>query len=143
MDEILTYDQIKARYAPDWVLIGDLVTDENLDVLSGKVLFHSPDHEEVWHKVAEFKPGRFAVECLGTYPEGMECKATVLTGGSAQVVPLVVVTRLSALGQHRLGFPVVAHSLPAGALADGLLGLDLLQNQVLTIDFRAGQITLA
>jgi hypothetical protein len=72
MDGILTYEQIKARYTPEWVLIGDLVTDEKLEVLSGRVLFHSPDRDEVWHKVEEFKPQRFAVECLGTYPEGME-----------------------------------------------------------------------
>ena len=39
MDEILTYDQIKSRYAPDWVLIGDLVTADDLEVLSGRVLF--------------------------------------------------------------------------------------------------------
>ena len=72
MDEIMTYDQIKVRYAPDWVLIGDLVTDDNLEVLSGRVLFHGPDHDEVCRKVQEFKPGRFAVEYLGTYPEGVE-----------------------------------------------------------------------
>jgi aspartyl protease family protein len=80
---------------------------------------------------------------LGFDPSLSTLRATVLTGGSAHVVPLVVVTRFSALGQHRFGLPVVAHSLPASALADGLLGLDFLQNQVLTIDFRAGQITLA
>ena len=80
---------------------------------------------------------------LGFDPGQSPLRATVLTGGSANVVPLVVVTRLSALGQHRFGFPVLAHALPAGALADGLLGLDFLRNQVLTLDFRAGQITLA
>jgi predicted aspartyl protease len=80
---------------------------------------------------------------VGFDPGQSTSKATVLTGGSPQILPLVVVTRLSALGQHQFGLPVVAHSVPAAALADGLLGLDFLQNQVLTIDFRAGQITLA
>ena len=36
----------------------------------------------------------------------------------------------------------MAHTLPAGALVSGLLGLDFLRDQVLTIDFRAGQVTL-
>jgi hypothetical protein len=72
MDEILTYDEIKARYAPDWVLIGDLVTDDKLEVLSGRVLFHSPDHDEVCRKAKELMPGRFALECLRAYPAGME-----------------------------------------------------------------------
>jgi hypothetical protein len=79
---------------------------------------------------------------VGFDPSRSTRRATVLTGGSAQVVPLVVVTRLSALGQHWYGFPVLAHTLPSGSAADGLLGLDFLRNQVLTIDFRAGQITL-
>jgi hypothetical protein len=47
------------------------------------------------------------------------------------------------LGQHRFGFPVLAYTLPVSASVYGLLGLDFLRDQVLTIDFRAGQITLA
>jgi hypothetical protein len=50
---------------------------------------------------------------------------------------------LSALGQHRFGFPVVAHDLPPHAAVDGLLDLDFFRNQVLTVDFQKGQITLA
>ena len=71
MDEILTFEQIKARtrYAPDWVLIGELETDENLDVRPGKVLFHGPDRDEVYRRVKELMPGRFAVQFLGTFHE--------------------------------------------------------------------------
>src|SRR5215213_7368898 len=50
MDEILTIDQIKARYAPDWVLIGEPQTDEFQRLHAGKVLFHSPDREAVYRK---------------------------------------------------------------------------------------------
>jgi hypothetical protein len=46
------------------------------------------------------------------------------------------------LGQHRYRVPVLAHTLAASVSASGLLGLDFLRDQVLTIDFRAGQITL-
>ena len=69
MDEILTFDQIKARYAPDRVLIGELETEENLDVPAGKVLFHGPGRDEVYRRVKELMPGRFAVQFLGTFPE--------------------------------------------------------------------------
>jgi hypothetical protein len=64
------------------------------------------------------------------------------TGSTIKVVPVVALTRLSALGQHRYGFPVIAHALPASSAVDGLLGLDFLRDQVLTIDFRAGKINL-
>jgi hypothetical protein len=79
---------------------------------------------------------------LGFLPGQTWKTDTVFTGSSMQVAPLVMLTRMSALGRHRFGFAVAAHSLPAAVLADGLLGLDFLQNQVLTLDFRAGQITL-
>ena len=53
-----------------------------------------------------------------------------------------VLDRLSALGRHRLAFPVLAHSLPPVAGIDGLLGLDFLRGSVLTVDFQAATITL-
>jgi hypothetical protein len=43
MDEVLTFEAIEARLAPDWVLIGEPQTDEHLRVISGRVLFHGPD----------------------------------------------------------------------------------------------------
>ena len=70
-------------------------------------------------------------------------RVQMATGSVVTSVPRVVLTRLTALGQHRFGFPVLAHTLPAGTSVAGLLGLDFLRDQVLTIDFRAGQITLS
>ena len=67
----------------------------------------------------------------------------ITTGSTVERVAKVVLTRLTALGQHRFGFPVVAHDLPQHAPIDGLLGLDFFRNQILTMDFQKGQITLA
>src|SRR5947199_46777 len=39
MDEILTVEQIEARYAPEWVLIGEPQTDDADRLMAGKVLF--------------------------------------------------------------------------------------------------------
>lgn len=64
------------------------------------------------------------------------------TGTSVTLVPKVVLTRLTALGQHRFGFPVLGHTLPASASVFGLLGLDFLRDRKLTIDFRDGRIDL-
>jgi hypothetical protein len=71
MDELMTVEEIAARFAPDWVLIGEPRTDENLSLQAGRVLFHSPDRDEVYRRAEELRPGRFAVQYLGTWPENM------------------------------------------------------------------------
>ena len=71
MDEVLPMDQIEARYAPDWVLIAEPQTDDKLAVLAGKVVFHSPDRDEIYRKAMELNLDRIAVRYLGTWPEDM------------------------------------------------------------------------
>jgi hypothetical protein len=71
MSDVLTIEEIEARYAPEWVLIGEPVTDEALRLRAGKVLFHSPDQDEVCRKATEFPPGRYALRFLGTIPEDL------------------------------------------------------------------------
>jgi predicted aspartyl protease len=80
---------------------------------------------------------------LGFDPDQSPRRMRMTTASSVVVAPVVVLTRLSALGQHRFGFPVIAQALPKGSDVDGLLGLDFLRGQVLTIDFRACWINLA
>jgi predicted aspartyl protease len=65
------------------------------------------------------------------------------TGSHVTSVPRVILTRMTALGRTRIGMPVLAHTLPTRVSVSGLLGLDFLRDQLLTIDFRTGQITLA
>ena len=64
------------------------------------------------------------------------------TGSGFESVPRVVLTRFTTLGQHRFGFPVLAHALPASAQVFGLLGLDFLRGFDLRINFKTGQIDL-
>ena len=71
MDELLTIEDIKTRFAPDWVLIGEPRMDENQRLLAGKVLFHSRDREEVYRRAIELRPGHFAFRYLGELPEDM------------------------------------------------------------------------
>jgi predicted aspartyl protease len=70
-------------------------------------------------------------------------RVQVTTGSGVEFAPRVGVARLEALDQHRLNFPLLAHTLPPSTGVDGLLGLDFLRGLLLTVDFRAGEITLS
>ncbi len=80
---------------------------------------------------------------LGFDPDQSPRRTTMTTGSAVQTVPIVVLTRLSALGRHRFGVPVIAHVLPVQSGVAGLLGLDFFRGQMLAIDFRAGEISLS
>lgn len=73
MSELLTIEQMGVRFPREWVLIADPVTDGNLDVKAGTVLFHSRDRDETDRKAIELRPGRCAIFYMGRIPEeGME-----------------------------------------------------------------------
>jgi predicted aspartyl protease len=67
----------------------------------------------------------------------------VTTGSGVEFAPRVVLQRVIALGQERLGFPVLGHTLPPSASVDGLLGLDFFRGLDLAIDFRTGRLRLS
>jgi predicted aspartyl protease len=70
-------------------------------------------------------------------------RVQVTTGSGVEFAPRIELKRLAALGQERLGFPVLGHTLPPSAGVDGLLGLDFFRGLRLTVDFRAGHLHLA
>lgn len=72
MTEMITLDEIKSRFQNEWVLIGDPVETEDLEVVSGRVLFHSPDADQIYRKAAELRPGRFATVFTGEIPTDMD-----------------------------------------------------------------------
>ncbi len=70
-------------------------------------------------------------------------RVQVTTGSSVEFVPRVMLSRITALGRERTNFLVLCHTLPPSAGIDGLLGLDFLRRQHLTVDFRGGRVTLS
>ena len=66
----------------------------------------------------------------------------IATASGMEIVPQLTINKIEAFGQERSGFPVLCHNLPRGTRVDGLLGLDFFRGQRLTIDFRAGLVTL-
>jgi predicted aspartyl protease len=80
---------------------------------------------------------------IGCDPALAPDRVQVTTGSGIEFAPRLVLNKISALGQERLEFPVLGHTLPPSAGVDGLLGLDFFRGRSLTIDFGAGQATLA
>jgi len=79
---------------------------------------------------------------VGYDPALAPTRVQVTTGSGVGYAPRVTLSRILALGQERVDFPVLGHTLPPSAGVDGLLGLDFLRGQSLTVDFRTGHVTL-
>lgn len=71
MSEVLTIAEIERRYAPDWVLINNPQTDENLKLLAGEVISASKNRNELDRQVIELDLAHSAVRYLGPWPEDM------------------------------------------------------------------------
>lgn len=78
---------------------------------------------------------------VGYDPALMPDRIQITTGSGVEFAPRVTVNK-PALGQEQTAFPVLGHTLPPSAGVDGLLGLDFIRGQSLTIDFRTGRVTL-
>ena len=79
---------------------------------------------------------------IGYDPALVPDRFQVTTGSGSEFVPRLNLNKISALGRQCTRFPVLCHTLPPSAGVDGLLGLDFLRGQTLTIDFQKGRITL-
>lgn len=71
MNEVMTIADIQARFDAEWVLIGDPVTDEAHQILSGRVLAHSRDRDEVDRCLLALRPRRYASWYTGRLPDDM------------------------------------------------------------------------
>ncbi|OHB79351.1 MAG: hypothetical protein A2V98_10035 [Planctomycetes bacterium RBG_16_64_12] len=80
---------------------------------------------------------------VGYDPAASLERAEVTTGSGVEFAALISVSRIVALGRELSDLPVLAHTLPPSAGVDGVLGLDFLRGQLLTIDFVNGRLTLA
>lgn len=79
-----------------------------------------------------------AVGCDTHYPVS---RVRIITANGILLAPRVRAPQFSCLGQKLENFPVVAHTLPAGAMVDGLLGMDFLHRCHATISVPQSTIT--
>ena len=66
----------------------------------------------------------------------------VITASRVETARLAMVPEISALGITRRDLEVIVMPLPASSGLDGLLGLDFLRDTRVTIDFRAGILSI-
>ncbi len=71
MNEVLTYDEMKARFDGEWVLVQDPEVDEQMRVVRGSVISHSVDRDEMYQNAAAIRPKHSASLCFKKTPEGM------------------------------------------------------------------------
>ena len=70
MDESMTMAEIESQFPDEWILVQDPQTNEQLEVLSGRVVCHSPNREDIDRAMLEWKPPRrFAILFTRTVPD--------------------------------------------------------------------------
>ena len=69
MSQQMTIEEIRSQFDSEWILIEDPETNEALEVLSGKVIHHSRDRDEVYRKAVSLRPKRSALIYTGEIPE--------------------------------------------------------------------------
>lgn len=70
MERVMTIREIESEFDSEWVLVDEPETNEQLEVLQGKVIHHSKDRDEVYRKAVSLRPKRCAILYTGNIPEG-------------------------------------------------------------------------
>jgi hypothetical protein len=69
--QILTIEEIRQRYDGEWVLVACQELDPQLQVISGEVLAHSRDRDEVYAALPLGRGKNIAIECFAEVPEDL------------------------------------------------------------------------
>jgi len=69
MERVMTIGEIESEFDSEWVLVDEPETNEQLEVLKGKVLHHSKDRDEVYRKAVSLHPKRCAIVYTGEIPK--------------------------------------------------------------------------
>ena len=69
MSQIMTFEEIKLNYDKQWVLIAPIETDENLQVVKGKVIAHADCKKDIYRALESTEDASLAIEYIGQVPE--------------------------------------------------------------------------
>lgn len=68
MNQIMTLAEVNDKFDSEWVLLSDTEVGDRHQILSGRVLWHSKDRDEVYRKLLELRPRKAAAVYAGTIP---------------------------------------------------------------------------
>lgn len=70
--DVLTMEEIRNRFDSEWVLLGAPVTTQELEIIEGELLAHSPNRDEIDEALRETPTGaRYAVFWVGDRPDNV------------------------------------------------------------------------
>ena len=64
-------EEIRKHYRDEWVLIEYTKLDDDLNVIEGEVIAHSPNKDEIYREIINTKGKDVAIEYLGEIPEDL------------------------------------------------------------------------
>ena len=67
-ERVMTMKEMNKSFESEWILVGDPQTTDSMEVISGKVLHHSKDRDEVYRKAVALHPKRSAILFTGEMP---------------------------------------------------------------------------
>jgi hypothetical protein len=71
MNQILPIRQINKKFKGEWVLVENPELNKDMEVVRGKVVWHSKNRDEVYEKALELRPKRPAFLFTGKLPKDM------------------------------------------------------------------------
>jgi hypothetical protein len=71
MSEVITFEEMQHRYDGEWLLIAPEEIDEDLQVIKGEVLAHSPLQEDIYQVLTSISEQPLAIEYVGQVPEDL------------------------------------------------------------------------
>ncbi len=67
----MKWEEIRRQYAGQWVLIEYQRLDEQLNVVEGEVIAHSPAKEEIYKSLLQTQGKNIAIEYAGEFPQDL------------------------------------------------------------------------
>jgi hypothetical protein len=69
MEKEMTLEEMRSQFEGEWILVEEPQTNEALEVVRGKVLYHGKDRDEVYRQAVGLRPKRSAILYTGEMPE--------------------------------------------------------------------------